>query len=154
MYAKILILLNLAAFAFVASQPLFYLLALSHTQKKLSAASYIELRQLLDKALQVRLSALYYLTLTFALALVIFSLVNAAYFLFTTSFIALIALVIDVTMALKTNIPINKIINRWDCDNYPRHWQLLRRKWFYFFQIRQVAGIIGFVSLLVGAVFS
>ena len=153
MYAKILILLNLAAFAFVVSQPLFYLLALSHTQKKLQASSYIELRQLLDKTLQVRLSALYYITLGFVVTLVVFALVQASYFVFVTSLIALVALLIDVTLALKTNIPINKIINRWDSNHYPRHWQLIRRKWFYFFGIRQVAGIVGFASLLVGAVF-
>jgi len=153
MYTKILILLNLAAFAFVASQPLFYLLALSHTQKKLQAPTYIELRQLLDKALQIRLKVLYYVTIAFALSLAIMSLTQASYFVFATAIIAFAALIVDVVLALRTNIPINKIINQWDCNNYPRHWQLIRRKWFYFFQIRQVAGIVGFTSLLVGAVF-
>ena len=154
MYIKILILLNLVAFAFVASQPLFYLLALSKTQNNLQASSYIELRQRLDKALQLRLSIVYYVALAFAVALVVVSLVQSVNLLFFTALVAFLALVLDVMLALKTNIPINKIINQWNCENYPRHWQLIRRKWFYFYRIRQVAGITGFISLLVGAVFN
>ena len=153
MYAKMLILLNLAAFAFVASQPLFYLLALGNAQKDLRASSYIELRQLLDKHLQIPLKLAYYIALAFVVLLAAASIANEMYFVFFTALIALAALIMDIVLALKTNIPINTIINNWDADNYPRHWQLIRRKWFYFFHIRQVAGLIGFASLLIGAVF-
>lgn len=153
MYAKILVLINLAAFAFVACQPLFYLLALSNTQKHLNATAYIELRQLLDKNLQARLSIVYYISVALGIALMVFALVNSLYFVFVTSVIALAALVIDIVLAIKTNIPINKLINQWDAENYPRHWQLIRRKWFYFYHFRQAVGLVGFAALLVGAVF-
>jgi hypothetical protein len=154
MYAKILILLNLIGFAFVASQPLFYLLALANAQKSLRAPSYIELRQLLDKNLQISLRLAYYITIITTVLLTIMAFSSSLSLLFITSAIALAALMIDVYLSLKGDVPINKIINQWNTDNYPRHWQLLRRKWFYFFHIRQIAGIIGFGSLLVGAVFS
>ncbi len=153
MYAKILMLLNLVGFAFVASQPLFYLLALAKAQKSLQAAAYIELRQLLDKNLQVSLRLVYYLTIITAVLLTVETFSTSFSLLFITSVIALAALGIDVYLALKGDMPINHIINQWNANNYPRHWQLLRRKWFYFFHIRQIAGITGFTSLLVGAVF-
>ncbi len=146
--------MNLAVFALVASQPLFYWLAMSTAQKNLQATSYIELRQLLDKSLQLPLRIVYYTAIALAVALVIISGLQSLFFLLITTLIALAALIVDVVLAIKTNIPINKIINQWNGQQYPRHWQLIRRKWFYFYHIRQVAGIIGFASLLTGAVFS
>jgi hypothetical protein len=153
MYAKILVLLNLVGFAFIVSQSLFYLLALTNAQKSLQAPAYIELRKLLDKNLQVTLKIVYYITLLTTLLLTVITFSTSLSLLFITSAIALLALFTDVYFALRGDIPINNLINQWNANNYPRHWQLIRRKWFYFFHIRQVAGIIGFSSLLVGAVF-
>ena len=153
MYAKLLLLLNLMAFAFVASQPLFYMMAFSQTQKNLRATAYIELRKQLDKSIKPVLTFSYYVTTASVLALMVFALSSANYILIFTSLIALIALIVDMALAIKTNIPINNIIGQWDADDYPRHWQLFRRKWFYFYHMRQVAGVIGFAALLFGAVF-
>ena len=153
MYAKILVLINLTGFAFVVSQSLFYLLALTNAQKNLEAPSYIELRKLLDKNLRITLKIVYYITLTTTLLLTVITFSTSLSLLFITSAIAMLALIIDVYLALKGDIPINTLINQWNTDNYPRHWHLIRRKWFYFFHMRQAAGIIGFGSLLVGAVF-
>jgi hypothetical protein len=153
MYLKLLLLLNLIGFAIIASQPLFYLLALSDSQKKLAAPAYIELRKLLDKNLKLKLKALYYTTLISIILLVIFSFSTVVPLLFISACIAFCTLVLDIAISMKRNVPINKIINNWEVDAYPMHWQLIRRKWFYFYHIRQVAGIIGFISLLVGVVF-
>jgi uncharacterized membrane protein len=153
MHLKFLILLNLIGFAFIASQPLFYLLALTDSQKKLAASSYIELRKLLDKNLKVKLQALYYLTVITAVLLVVASFSTTSPLLFITACIALCTLIADIVISLKRNIPINNLINKWEVDAYPRHWQLIRRKWFYFYHIRQIVGIVGFISLLIGVVF-
>jgi uncharacterized membrane protein len=153
MFEKILLLANLMAFAFVASQPMFYLMALGQAQKNLRATAYIELRKQLDKSIKPILTVAYYFTTAMVLTLMVYSFLSAHYIMICTSIIALIAIVIDMALALKTNIPINNIINQWDADQYPRHWQLFRRKWFYFYHIRQIAGLIGFAALLFGAVF-
>ena len=153
MYLKILILLNLVGFAFIVSQPLFYLLALSRSQKSLGATSYIELRKLLDKNLKIRLKLLYYGTL-FTTVLLIFLTASAnATLHLIMACVALCALLTDIAIAVKRNVPINNLMNHWDTNAVPRHWQLIRRKWFYFYQIRQVVGIIGFICLLIGVVF-
>jgi uncharacterized membrane protein len=153
MYLKVLIFLNLVGFTLIASQPLFYLLALADSQKKLRATAYIELRKLLDKNLRVKLRALYYSTLVSAVLLAIATFSTKAPIHFITACIALYALMADIVISLKRNVPINSLINQWDADAYPRHWQLIRRKWFYFYHIRQVVALIGFASLLVGVVF-
>lgn len=153
MHLKLLLFLNLIGFATIASQPLFYLLALADSQKQLGPPSYIELRKLLDEKLRVRLQVLYYGTLTAAALLVVFSFSARTPLLFIMACIALCALITDVVISLKRNTPINKLINQWDPQAYPRHWQLIRRRWFYFYHIRQAVGIFGFISLLVGVVF-
>lgn len=153
MFAKILILGNLIGFAFVVSQPLFYLLAFSKAQKNLKAPSYIELRKLLDQNLQVTLRLAYYVALVTVVLLSVVAFTEHRWLLFTTSLVALAALATDIFLALKGDIPINNIINQWSPENYPRHWKLMREKWFYFFYLRQIAGITGFASLLIGAVF-
>ena len=135
MYIKILVLVNLMAFAFLASQPLFYLMAFSQAQKSLRATAYIELRKSLDKSIKPTLSFAYYFTMATMLLLLIASLQATNYLLLATTLISLAALITDIVLALKTNIPINNIISQWDADNYPRHWQLFRRKWFYFYHI-------------------
>jgi len=136
MYLKLLKLFNLIAFAFLASQPLFYLLALARSQKRLGASSYIELRKVLDKNLNRNLKLLYYFTLLSALLLAIVACALSHFLHFITASIAVMALVADILIALKRNIPINNLINTWEKDAYPRHWQLIRRKWFYFYHIR------------------
>lgn len=67
--------------------------------------------------------------------------------------IAFFALLVDTLLMLKGNLPINNIINTWEPDNAPTNWEEYRAKWFSIFQYRQIANILGFLSLLVGAVF-
>jgi uncharacterized membrane protein len=65
----------------------------------------------------------------------------------------LIALVAEIMLTLKGNLPINDVINTWSTDTIPANWTAFREKWFTIFQYRQIASITGFISLLIGAVF-
>ena len=100
MYIKILVLVNLMAFAFLASQPLFYLMAFSQAQKSLRATAYIELRKSLDKSIKPTLSFAYYFTMATMLLLLIASLQATNYLLLATTLISLAALVTDIVLAL------------------------------------------------------
>ena len=119
----------------------------------MQAVAYIETRKLIDAELRGSLSLVYYLALATSLLLTAFSVVNPNGVLFISSFIALVALVIDIAVALKGNIPINKVINNWTTDKYPADWQQVRNKWFSLYHVRQAVNIIGFISLLAGLVF-
>ncbi|MEI9955433.1 MAG: hypothetical protein WDM90_03780 [Ferruginibacter sp.] len=94
-----------------------------------------------------------YAALLANLLLVITTIKNPGSIVFITAAIALVCLIADILLTLKGNLPINDIINQWSADNYPANWQAFRTKWFTIFQYRQVATIIGFVSLLIGVVF-
>jgi uncharacterized membrane protein len=153
MEIKITLFITLLLYSVIISQSFFYILAMSRVTKKMQAATYIESRQLLDKVMQNSLRSAYYLTLMASIALTAFCVINPTGLLFICSIIALFSLIIDITLSLKGNVPLNKIINTWTTTNYPRNWKRYRSKWFAVYTVRQVANITGFVSLLAGLIF-
>jgi hypothetical protein len=153
MTLKIIQFLNLLAYGFVASQPMFYLLAMSRAQKNLRPSSYTELRNLLDNSLQISLRIVYYSTLLTSLVWFYYTLRYQSGFLLVSASIALAAFLTDMFFLFKGDMPINKIIQTWTPENYPPNWETYRRKWFYYYHRRQVADLIGFVSLLAGVCF-
>ena len=76
---------------------------------------------MLDKHLRVKLKVLYYATLLTAVLLTILTFSPAAPLRFITACIALCALIADLAISMKRNMPINNLINNWDADAYPRH---------------------------------
>ena len=153
MEIKITLFITLLMYAFVISQSFFYILAMSNTLKKMQAETYIETRNLLTENLQTPLQLVYYTTLGASVLLTAFCVVNPSGWLFICSVIALIALLADVLLAVKGNIPLNKFINSWTPVNYPSNWKQYRSKWFTLYHIRQALNITGFLSLLAGWVF-
>lgn len=130
-----------------------YIIALKHVQLSLEANSYTELRQLIDISMRSNFKYVIYVALLSNIVLVFTTAKNPASLLFITTVIALTALLLDILIAVKGDLPINDIINSWSTDNYPKNWAEYRTKWFHVFQYRQIANITGFISLLIGAVF-
>ena len=153
MTTKIILVITLLAYAMIASQAFMYLLSLKQVQMNLNANTYTEVRKLTDVSMRTSFKYVIYAALLANLFLVISTAKTPGSLLFVTSGIALIALVAEILLTLKGNLPINDVINSWSADNLPANWEALRGKWFAIFQYRQVASITGFISLLVGAVF-
>ena len=153
MLIKITLFITLVCYAFVISQSFFYVLAMSDATKKMDAPAYIVTRQLIDRALQQSGYIMYYVSFAATLALTAFSVVNPQGILFICSVIALTALVIDIGLAVKGNIPLNKAINHWTTRSYPSNWQQYRSRWFHIYHIRQAVNTAGFLVLLAGLVF-
>ncbi|MGF2414159.1 hypothetical protein [Ferruginibacter sp.] len=153
MINKIILLITLLAYSFIVSQSFMYILALKNVQLNLAANPYIELRKLIDSAMRSNFKYVIYAALLANLLLVIVNIKNPGSVVFITAAIAFIALVADILLTVKGNLPVNDIINTWSADNYPTNWAEYRTKWFTVFQYRQIASITGFVSLLIGVVF-
>ena len=153
MEIKVIMLINLLAYSFIVSQSFSYIIALRNVQTNLQPQSYIEMRKLLDKNYQVKFRIVIYVSLLTCSVLTILSSMNLTGLLFITSGIALTGLIAEIILTLKGNVPINKVINTWTADNYPVNWQDYRTKWLSIFAKRQAINIIGFLSLLIGAVF-
>jgi hypothetical protein len=153
MTSKIIFTIALLAFAMIASQAFMYILSLKQVQLNLGANSYIEIRKLIDISMRASFKYVIYVALFANVLLIIVTAKTPTSLVFISATIALVALVAEIVLTLKGNLPINDIINTWSVDNYPANWITLRDKWFTIFQYRQIASITGFVSLLIGAVF-
>ena len=153
MALKIILLFTVLAYSIIVSQSFMYILSLKQVHLGLNAASFTELRKLVDAGMSSNFKYVIYAALLANLALVAVTIKNPGSLLFITASIAFIALVIDTVLALKGNVPINAIISGWATDNYPVNWADYRAKWLHIFQYRQFANITGFVSLLIGTIF-
>lgn len=151
---KTILLVTLIAYSFIVSQSFMYILALKNTQLELDSKSYTEVRHLIDVNMNKLFRVVTYITLVASLALVVVNIKQPTSLMFITASIAFVALVIDAVLAVKGNIPINAVIMSWSPDNVPSNWREVREQWFSVFQYRQAANITGFLSLLVGTVFS
>jgi len=143
---------NLLAYSAVVSQPLFYMVALTSAQRALSGAAYVELRQRINAVMNRRVPVIYSATLVTSLVLVVLAWRGGAWRIVVTTIVALLCLVADVALTARGNLPINGVMDRWSATSYPEDWDAYRRRWFAVFGYRQVVLLIGFVSLLLGAV--
>lgn len=150
---RIAILTNLLAYSIVASQPLFYALALGRAQRALSGAAYVELRQRIDAVMKRRVPVLYPLALVTTLALVALAWRSRDGSVLVTAAFALVCLLVDAALMLRENVPLNEVIDRWSPADPPADWESYRSRWFAIFGYRQAVLLLGFVGLLAGAVF-
>jgi hypothetical protein len=150
MTIKILKLLQMVAYLIVTSQVLFYLLILSDSLAQVSLPSFIELRKVVDALMEGRFRIIYYSALILTLAVVILSAKKPDSLLFITSSFALVCLIIDVTIAMKGNIPINALINSYTPGDSSQNWSALRLEWLRLMNIRGTFITVGFVSQLTG----
>jgi hypothetical protein len=153
MTTKMIFTITLLAYAMIASQAFMYILSLKQVQLNLGANSYTEIRKLIDISMRASFKYVIYAALLANVLLVIVTAKTPTSLAFITAAIALIALVTEILLTLKGNLPINDIINTWTADTIPSNWEAVREKWFTIFQYRQIASITGFVSLVIGAVF-
>jgi hypothetical protein len=150
---RIAILANLIAWSIVVSQPISYLLVFTNAQRALSAPAFIELRQRINAVMTRRVPVIYSITLVTVLVLLVLSWRIESATLLATTAIALLCLLADVAFMLRENVPINGVIDGWSTTRYPQDWETYRTSWFAIFAYRQVILGVGFVSLLVGAVY-
>jgi hypothetical protein len=153
MSSKIILLITMLAYSIIVSQSFMYILALKYVQLNLEFNTYTEIRKLIDLSMRANFKYVIYAALLSNLLLVIINIKNPNSLIFITSTISLVALIADILLTLKGNLPINDIINTWSSDNYPKNWSEIRMQWFNVFQYRQIANITGWISLLIGAVF-
>jgi uncharacterized membrane protein len=88
------------------------------------------------------------------LVLIVLCFIDGSEFFRIASVIAYLALLTDVALTVKGDLPINAIINSWSEENYPADWSSYRSKWLQYFSGRQAANISGFVVLIATAVFA
>jgi hypothetical protein len=153
METKIILLLTILAYSIIVGQSYMYIVALKKVQTDMGGGSYVQLRKLLDTNFRANYKYAVYAALVMSLLLVLINIRSSNSILFITASVAFIALIADLLMMMKGNMPINKLINTWTPVHYPDNWAEYRAKWLQIFFYREVATITGFISLIIGAVF-
>lgn len=154
MATKFILLITLIAYSVIVSQSFMYILALRSVSLRLNSNTYIEFRKQIDRSMRANFKYVVYSALLFNLLLVVVTITHAGSILFISSVISFVALVIDVVVTIKGNIPVNNVINTWTVNDHPTNWSDFRAMWLSYFRYRQIANIIGFLSLVAGAVFA
>jgi hypothetical protein len=145
---------TLALFALVASQPLFYLVALSRASGTLAGPAYVELRQRINAVMNVRLVPLYGATLATTGLLAWLAFARGERLLGAAALAALAGLVADAILAVRRNVPINTQMDAWDPAAPPADWETQRARWRDAFATRQAVLSAAFALLLAGVVAS
>ncbi len=153
MTTKIIYTITVIAYAMIVSQSFMYILSLKQVQLSLNVDTYTEIRKLTDISMRANFKYVIYATLLANLLLLTTNIKTPTSMIFIFSAIAFVALIAEILLTLKGSLPINDIINTWSPGNYPANWEVVREKWFAVYQYRQIATIVGFVSLLIGGVF-
>jgi hypothetical protein len=135
---RIAIVLNLAVFSLVVSQPLFYLIALTHAQRALSAPAYIELRQHVNAIMNRRLPPIYVAALLLDITVLLVAIRAGAVLETVTAATTLLALLADAFFMIRENVPINGVMDAWSTTSYPPDWEHYRARWFEIFRHRQL----------------
>jgi hypothetical protein len=143
---------SLVLFATVVSQPLFYWMALGRATRQLSAPAYVELRQQVNLAIKQRLTRLYIATLLSLLVLIVTAFIERGWSLAMGAWIALLALVMDVVLAKRLNVPINTRMDAWSLGQIPEDWQDQRVLWDAALGTRRIVLLLGFASLTLAIV--
>lgn len=153
MITKLIYTITVFAYAMIVSQSFMYILSLKQVQLSLNVDTYTEIRKLTDISMRANFKYVIYATLLANLLLLTTNIKTPTSMIFISSAIAFVALIAEILLTLKGSLPINDIINTWSPSNYPTNWEAVREKWFAVYQYRQIATIVGFVSLLIGGVF-
>jgi hypothetical protein len=153
MILKLLLLTQVCLLIVISSQAIFYWLVMTRVQQGQSAAAYLETRKLIDKNISRPLRITYYAALMTSIILLKLSFDYLSGLLFFAVLISSIALIADMIIAMKVNIPINKQINSWTKEDIPSNWEQIRARWLITYRYRQAFSIIGLLSLLLAILF-
>jgi hypothetical protein len=150
---KIILLLTVLAYSVIVAQSYMYIVALKNVQTVMSGGSYIQLRKLLDANFRANYKYAVYATVITNMLLVLINIKSPNSILLLTASVSFIALITDLLLMMKGNMPINNLINSSTPVHYPDNWAKYRAKWLQIFFYREIVVITGFISLVIGALF-
>lgn len=153
MIVNVVLFITLLAYSFIVSQSFMYILTLRGVSMELDFSSYLELRKRIDHHMRQKFKYAVYGSLLASVALVAVTVPEPGSIRFVGALIAFICIVVDTVLTVKGNIPINAEINSWTQAKHPDNWNDFRVKWLRIFRYRQTANSIGYISLLVAAIF-
>ena len=137
----------LISYFFLASQGGFYLLAFGKVLKVLSTESFLQIRKATEMFIDTPLKTLYPVTNLCLLIWVVFAEKDDG-LRFTLLLMSFMLLVLDLMLAVKISIPLNKQIARLE-SSFTAEAFTAKEKWIRFIIIRGYLSVTGFIFLLI-----
>jgi hypothetical protein len=127
-------------------------MVLADALRNVSLENFLEQRKAVDAIFRKRYQPIYYLSLLFSGIMVAISVYQTDFLSITFHAVAFVCLMADVTIALKKNNPINKLVNCYATGDENIDWQDARLRWLKFIEMRGLFISIGLLSLLIDAI--
>ena len=143
---------HMICYLIVVSQLLFYFTVMGNALRMGSLDSFLENRKIIDTKLVKRIKIPYYTCLLLNVFVVLLSVPEYPRIIFLSTLLALVCLAIDAIIAIKFNVPLNKLTNHWPDNPSNTNWQEVRTKWLNIINYRAVFATTGMISLIVGAI--
>jgi hypothetical protein len=143
----ILVVCSATMYFFLASQGGFYLLSFAKVLRKMPTAQFLEIRKAIDHVIENRLKILYPATIG-CMILMTLTAVSAGTILSRGPLlVSLVLLLLDVALALRVSIPLNKLIHHIS-DGSAAEARDIQTRWLRFIGIRAYLSVAGFASLM------
>jgi len=130
----------------LASQGIFYILALAEAFKNISVPTFAETRKAIDLVIADRLRFLYYAHLLAGVIILVSCRDNIRGAIFITTLIATVLVLADVILAIKGSVPINNSFQTYPDMN--ADWRALQLTWLKLIVIRGTCTITALAALL------
>ncbi|MVM31134.1 hypothetical protein GO755_13920 [Spirosoma sp. HMF4905] len=137
----------------IAGQAFFFLIGGTAGLKNVSASTFIEQRKAIDLVIGPYLKVIYLISVLVSTVVLILLRQQVGSFSFLLSTGILVLILIDLTIALKGNIPLNQLIQSWSLTDYPANWATIRDQWLAYMYWREACSITALLCALLGVYF-
>ena len=144
----------LLLFIVIASQGIFYFLAVGKALQLISLNGFMEQRKVIEQLIEWPLKVLYYTSVALAVSLLILYRNNVCSVLFFTTACSLAFLLADVFFALTKSVPLNTLIRNYTAFSDQELYEGIRTQWLCYIKTRGLLSISGLLILLSGFMFA
>lgn len=141
--------LYLLIYLFIASQGMFYLLGINRALLNISIPAFVEQRKSIDAVIGNPLRFLYCSAVAIGLSILCYTYKRPESFIFLSVALSLICILVDMMLAIRKSIPLNKLINAYPTNH---DMETIRKEWVTWISIRGAIAIAGLFILLSGFV--
>lgn len=150
---KIIRLLHLVVYFFIAAQLVYYFYLMGDALKQVSIGTFLEERRVVHPLVVKKHQMVYYFGLFLSLLMVVLAQRQQSPLTLVTCSIAFVCIVAEVIISLKGNAPLNTLVQQYSLVDTTTDWEAVRRKWIELIKIRGLLITIGILSLFAGLVF-
>ncbi|MPR36132.1 anthrone oxygenase family protein [Salmonirosea aquatica] len=150
MALKIAQFIQLLLLCVIAGQAFFYLIGGTAGVRNVSVGTFIEQRKAIDVVIVPALKLIYLLSAASGFTAMVLLQKQSDRLPFILSALAWALVLIDMAIAVRGNVPLNRQMQDWSPASHPSDWARVRDRWLTYLHWRQACSITALLCLLVG----